>query len=250
MKQFALYAYTAAALLLAAAPVHNAAAQDTAAAADTASIESYDMEMLISQITGVQAPAVSGSFVIFTAPVSSRYTGIAFDFENFRQIHSMQKLTSHDPDGNALGSVYFYILPLPKNIREISYRLIVDGLWTTDPANPDTRYDNRIGAQLSVVRIPYQEDTATQQLDSGLVRFTYQGEPGQRIRLGGTFTNWDSYIYHMTETRPGLYEISIPLLEGTYYYAFYNGITSFIDSDNPNRAYTADGRVASVIEVH
>ena len=213
-------------------------------------IESYDMEILVSQISGVREPTVIGDFIVFTAPVTSRHVGIAFDFENFRQIHSMQKLVSHDPDGKALDSVYFYILPLPKNINQISYRLIVDGLWTVDPINPNSSYNSKIGAQLSVVYITQPEDTTTHQNENGFVRFTYKGEPGQQIRLGGTFTNWDSYIYNMIETRPGLYEISIPLLAGTYYYTFYNGITSFIDEDNPNRAYTKDGRIASVIEVH
>ena len=107
-------------------------------------IESYDMEILVSQISGVREPTVIGDFIIFTAPVTSRHVGIAFDFENFRQIHSMQKLVSHDPDGKALDSVYFYILPLPKNINQISYRLIVDGLWTVDPINPNSSYKNNL----------------------------------------------------------------------------------------------------------
>ena len=77
-----------------------------------------------------------------------------------------------------------------------------------------------------------------------------QGQSGQIIRLGGTFTNWDSSIYVMRETAPGLYELEIPLPRGTHYYAYYDGMASFVDKTNPDRAYTADGRTASVITIN
>ena len=55
----------------------------------------------------------------------------------------------------------------------------------------------------------------------GTVHFVYKGKAGQHIRLGGSFTNWDSWIYELTETSPGLYELELPLPAGKYYYSYY-----------------------------
>ena len=89
----------------------------------------------------------------------------------------------------------------------------------------------------------------TEKVNSNTVRFTYRGAKGQQVRLGGSFTNWDSWIYTLTETSPGVYEIDIPLAPGKYEYAFYTGIQSTPDPSNPERVYTADGRIASLLIV-
>lgn len=209
----------------------------------------YDTEGLVSLITGVREPQSMGDFVIFTAPADSRHVGISFDFENFRTIHSMQRLDTTAADGKSVDSLYFYILSVPRQLTSVSYRLVIDGLWTTDPQNPDIVYDRQIGAELSVVRINRPIERKTEQIAGGLVSFVYEGEPNQQIRLAGSFTNWDSYIYRMKETRPGFYELTLPLLQGTYYYLFYNGTASFPDVSNSERVYTSDGRSASVIRV-
>ena len=54
----------------------------------------------------------------------------------------------------------------------------------------------------------------------------------------------------LEETKPGFYELSIPLPTGIYYYNYYLGMNSFVDKTNPNRAYTPEGRTASVIKVN
>jgi hypothetical protein len=82
------------------------------------------------------------------------------------------------------------------------------------------------------------------------VKFVYRGKSGQKIRLGGNFTNWDSWIYHLTETSPGLYQVELPLPPGKYEYAFYTGITSFPDDGNPQKCYTPDGKIASLLIVN
>ncbi|MDR1747759.1 MAG: glycogen-binding domain-containing protein, partial [Spirochaetaceae bacterium] len=68
-------------------------------------------------------------------------------------------------------------------------------------------------------------------------------------RLAGSFNNWDSFMYEMTETSAGIYQIDIPLPPGTYFYAFFSGTAQIADIKNPDRRYTADGRIASVITV-
>lgn len=219
--------------------------------------DTYEYDLLVSTISGYGAPFLSGNSVVFTAKPDARYIGIAFDFENFREIHSFQLKKIYDIDGEVTNSFFFYVLDLPKSVSNIEYRLVVDGLWTTDPLNPKTVYKPSSGLTLSKLAlnrnlIPETEVrkvSGTSKDENGVVHFVYRGKPGQHIRLGGTFTNWDSWIYELDETEPGIYQIDLPLPPGTYYYSFFNGVSSMVDTSNPDRGYTADGKVASVITV-
>ena len=82
-----------------------------------------------------------------------------------------------------------------------------------------------------------------------MVKFVYHGKTGEKIRLAGSFTNWDSFIYYLKEITPGHYELDLPLPSGTYYYTFYNGLDVILDEKNPNKVYTPEGRVACVLSV-
>ena len=204
---------------------------------------------LVSQMKGVTEPYVDGDYVVFTAPHTSRYVGIAFDFEGYRQVHAYKLHKAYDFEGEVTGSWFFYVLEKPKGIESISYRLVIDGLWTTDPTNTNTQYDTKTNLWLSHVNLPRIEVRNTETVPEGCTRFVCFAPPGQKIRIGGTFTNWDSWIYEMVEVQRGKYQLDIPLPAGTYYYNYYRGITSFIDETNPNKGYTEDGRIASRIEV-
>lgn len=211
--------------------------------------DTYTKTLLVSEIDQVQAPYVVSDFIIFTAEDSARHVGIAFDFEGFKTIHSFEKLVTRDLDDNVTSSLFFYILEVPKDISSVAYRLIIDGLWTVDPMNEKKILDRDSNIMMSRVDMYREEIPATSIPQENYVRFVYQGKPGQQIRLGGTFTNWDSSIYKLKETSPGFYELQLFLPKGTYYYAYYNGIASFVDPTNPERAYTTDGKMASVIIV-
>ncbi len=206
-------------------------------------------ETLVSHIDSVTAPYVTGDYAVFTAEHNARFVGIAFDYENFSVIHPMQIRTIYDYDFNPVDSLYFFILKLPKTVQDINYRLVIDGLWTTDPLNANKTYSRQAGLYLSHLDASRTVPAVTEKINSNTVRFTYRGAKGQQVRLGGSFTNWDSWIYTLTETSPGVYEIDIPLAPGKYEYAFYTGIQSTPDPSNPERVYTADGRIASLLIV-
>jgi hypothetical protein len=208
----------------------------------------YGLRVLISGINNVSAPFIKENYMVFTAEGSPRHVGIAFDFENFRTVHSMQRIEITDVDYKVIGSLLFYILEIPKYIDSVSYKLVIDGMWTIDPLNPNTTY-NKVAGILSSVQIPLPTVPVTARTASGTTRFVYHGAPGQRIRLTGTFTNWDPYIYMLTETSPGIYELEIPLPRGTYYYKFVRGITEIIDEGNHARVFSSDGQSASVLTV-
>ena len=211
--------------------------------------DTYEYDMLVASLTGVTAPFVSGDYVVFTAKKDSRYVGIAFDFEGYKQIHTFQLHKTISYEGDTTDSWFFYVLERPKKLTQISYRLIIDGLWTTDPANPNKAYNAQDGILLSYLTLPIEADIVTESVPEGFTRFICFAPTGQKIRLAGTFTNWDSWIYEMTEVERGKYQLDLPLAPGTYYYAYYTGMTSFIDETNPARGYSADGKTVSCITV-
>ncbi len=221
-----------------------------AALLSAAGIDPLTADKLVAEITRVSPPVTKGEYVIFTADSAYRYAGIAFDFENFRTIHTFQRLVSRDENGKEFDSLLFFIAEIPKDVSSINYRMVIDGLWTTDPQNPITAYDNRTGMMLSSLPVTRISEPKTDRTESGTVRFIYQGERGQTIRLAGSFNNWDSFMYELKETSPGFYELDLPQPRGTYYYTFLNGTTALTDTTNPDRGYTKDGRVASILTVN
>ena len=231
--------------------------QTALAKTETLTPDNWDYNIIASSIDSSGAPYVKGEWAVFTADKNARHVGIAFDFENYRQIHSFKLRTIRDEQYNITDSFYFYIFRLPKNVQKLNYRLVIDGLWTTDPENPVKVYDEQTDLYLSSLDVSRNIPEITEQLpsftenygQSGNVRFIYRGDSGLQIRLGGSFTNWDSWIYELEEIEPGLYELDLSLPPGKYYYNYYCGMKAIVDTTNPDRVYTADGREASQILV-
>ena len=204
---------------------------------------------LVSSINHVSEPYLNGDYIIFTQEYTSRYVGIAFDFEKYRTIHQFQIKKIRDESLEVKDSLYFYILKLPKTVQELNYRIVVDGLWTTDPMNSSRVYNQEAGLLLSHFDATRSIPDVTELKENGMVRFVYVGKSGQRVRLGGSFTNWDSWIYEFKEVKPGVYQCDLPLPPGQYEYAYYTGVNSFPDRTNPERCYSPDGKEASLLVV-
>lgn len=211
--------------------------------------DTYLYDKLVFSIPGAGAPQERDGYLIFTANSGPRTVGIAFDFENYRTIHPFQIRKTRNVQGKITQTLFFYVMERPRHLTQVSYRLIIDGLWTTDPLNPVRFYDESTGIELSKLSITTVIPPETITTPDDQVHFVYEGESGQDIRLTGSFTNWDSWIYELQETKPGFYELRLPLPPGKYYYNYVVGMTALVDTTNPKRAYTDDGRIASVITV-
>ncbi len=212
--------------------------------------DQYVLDSLLEKIEHPCAPLVTGDYIIFTANPDIRHTGIAFDFEEYKIIHTFKNLIRENLDSNNTESdAAFYILKIPQNITSINYRLVMSGLWTTDPLNNNTVYDKKTNLNVSniIINRPTVIESNTH---NNTAYFVYEGASGQKIHLAGDFTNWDPFIYELKETKVGLYELEIPLPKGTYYYTYYSGINSFTDNTNPHKVYTKDGKVASVLTIN
>ncbi len=208
---------------------------------------------LVATIKDAAPPArittEAGHFIVFTATGSARYAAIAFAHEQYKTQHPFKRLVHRDENGKKIDDVLFYIAEVPPESRELQYRMSIDGLWTVDPLNRQTEYDYQNGMMVSTLPVDYYDVFKTASEPEGQVRFTYEGASGDEIRLAGSFNGWDPFMYEMTETSPGRYEITLPLPPGTWYYAFFSGTTQLPDLTNETRVYTKDGRVASVVSV-
>jgi len=225
--------------------------------------ESYEVVNRLLSIQKPGAPVIVDNYVIFTADSALRRVGVAFAHENFANVRWFRPLsipydrlsvpwdTVFPPDAVYMDSgIQFYVYEIPVNFREIEYRLVVNGLWTIDPVNPQTRRDAVSGLALSVLSLPYRPVTPNplNGLPEGL-SFSFKGPPGEIVTVAGNFNGWDPFMYELREYPAGVYSLTIPLPPGTYQYVFYHRGQRYVDPYNPVRIYSRDGSAASQIVV-
>jgi hypothetical protein len=229
-------------------------------AADIESIKSPQIFDRLLSFSQPEAPEIVDDMVIFTASSSMRRVGVAFADEGFAKVHWFrQMLLSRDPQEvppkqrkNVQykdSGIIFYIHQIPEGASEIEYRLIVNGLWTTDPANPHSRRDNS-GLSRSILSLP-QKETFPHPLKGppGSLNFVFKGPPGETVSVAGSFNGWDPFMYELKEGPAGNYTINIPLPPGKYQYIFFHKGQRFLDPYNPSRVYAKDGNAASEIVI-
>lgn len=221
----------------------------SAFAAEPTNFQNFELDTLLHNIEKPGAPVICEDYIIFLADVNHRHVGIAFDFENYQVIHPFEILTHTDDDGNVTRQHMFYCYKRQHKFTSLKYRLVIDGLWTIDPYNPNMYYDDSVNLYFSTLEDPGSVKIYTEAKKDDSVHFIYEGKSGQNIHLAGSFTNWDPWIYELKETKPGFYELNLPLPSGKYYYNYYIGLTPVVDSSNPTKVYAEDGRAASVIVV-
>ena len=232
-------------------------------AINAADWESYETVNRLLSLPGPGAPVIQGDCIIFTADSSIRRIGISFAHENFAEIYWYTQLLipqsglnpiilpgEKEPSPYKDSGIQFFVYKIPDNTRNLEYRLIINGLWTTDPANPQTRRDPVSGLTLSVLRTPQRQakHSPLNGLPEGL-SFLFKGPPGETVSVAGTFNNWDPFMYELRESPAGVYSITIPLPPGTYQYVFFHRGERYWDPDNPNRVYSREGGIASEIVI-
>ena len=224
---------------------------------------SYEIADKLLTLSEPGAPMIFEDSAIFTAPSNLRRVGVSFAHENFSTVYwfkqllvSQDRLNAPIPPGKKVPDPYidsgiqFFVFKMPENLKELEYRLVVNGLWTVDPSNDLFRRDKVSGVSVSVLPIPQR----TQKHDplNGLpkdLNFLFNAPSGEIVSVAGDFNNWDPFMYELKEGPAGVYSINIPLPSGTYQYVFFNNGKRFTDPQNPRRIYSRDGRAASVIVV-
>jgi hypothetical protein len=227
-------------------------------------IESVDSSQVIDYLLSLSepgAPQILDDYVVFTASSSLRRIGVAFADENFSRVHWFRQLqvrrdlqeiptTEKNPSLYKDSGIVFYVHQLPEDKTEIGYRLIINGLWTSDPANSNTRMDHISGLTWSIITLPHRERIHNPlNGPPGSLSFVFNGPPGETVSVAGSFNNWDPFMYELKEGPVGTYSINIPLPPGQYQYIFFHRGQRYLDPYNGRRSFTREGEVASEIVI-
>jgi hypothetical protein len=208
-------------------------------------IESLPLHLELASMKKAKAPEVIEGELVLSVSGPYRSVAAAFEHEGFAQLHAYEK--------NRQG-VFVLAYPIPlKRSAAIEYRIIVDGAWMADPAAPERKIDQSSGLELSVAHVPYLSDLhmGKYQLladDGRTARFLFRGESGESVTVCGDFDNWDPFLLEMSETSPGVYELSLPLSPGRHYYNFIYRGEALTDPLNPQKAANREGKVVSVLK--
>jgi hypothetical protein len=225
-------------------------------------LESYEFIDHLQNLTGPRAPEIYEDAVIFTASSSYRRVGIAFAHEGFSRVHWLQKLLipkdsaeiaanvkNRNFDPYMDSGILFHIEVIPEGLRNMDYRMIIDGLWTVDPLNPNTAAGSG-GLFHSRVSLPLQpRPHFTPDSPPGQLLFHFRAPPGEIITVAGSFNNWDPFMYEMRETSEGFYTLALPLPPGIYQYIFFYRGERYLDPYNAARVFSREGKSVSQAQV-
>jgi len=230
-------------------------------AIDIESVESYQLVDRLLSLPGPGAPEIFENLVIFTAPSSFRRVGVAFADEGFSRVHWFRQLlvrrdpmeipeNEKNPARHIDSGILFYVHEIPEGATRIEYRLIINGLWTTDPANPNSHWDRTTGLSLSTIALPEREATPNPlNGPPGGLSFVFRGPPGETVSVAGSFNGWDPFMYELKEGPPGNYTLFIPLPPGRYQYVFFHRGQRYLDPYNSSRVYAKEGYAANEIVI-
>jgi len=182
-------------------------------------------------------------FLSYESDRPVRFVGVAFSHENFSKIHSFIR---------NIHGIFVFVYPLPEDVEQVLYRIVVDGLWMADPSNPRIEKDPS-GIFLSSVKLPPKEinrwKLTAPVISEDRAEFYYFGSPGQDIYISGTFNNWDPFMHKLKELTPGSYSISLKVLPGTHFYYFVANGIFMLDTLNPNKGSDSEGFEVSMFEI-
>jgi len=210
-------------------------------------IESLSLHLALAGMKAAQAPRVIEGELVLSVSGPYRSVAAAFAHEDFALLHAYER--------NRQGVfVLAYPVPLKWKAGTLEYRIIVDGVWTIDQANPERRSDSSTGLELSVARVPCISDLRLGLYkiigdDGHTARFLFRGASGESVTVCGDFDNWDPYIHEMSETSPGVYQLDLPLSPGRHFYDFVYRGEELSDPLNPAKAASKEGKEVSVLVV-
>lgn len=209
-----------------------------------------NLHLKVSGLTDSTAPQIYNNYVILSYkdpdPVRNgriRYVGAAFRNESFGSIHTFERNDN---------GVYFLAYAVPRDVTVLEYRLVVDGVWISDPRNPDSVEVAGAGVRLSRVDVPEQPSVPPESplsLPGNRVKFVLDTTPGEMVYVAGSFNNWDPFMHRMDEITPGHYVLTIRLNPGTYYYYYVYGGMHVPDPRNINSGFDAEGNRVSMFRI-
>jgi hypothetical protein len=194
------------------------------------------LDLAMKLLPAPQPPHVIDDTLIlsFRPEGQTRFVGVRFASEGWAILHPCEV--------NENG-VFVLDWPIPEGLREIRYRVVVDGQGMADPLNADFDTDVN-GTQFSVFTLegdPVRPVVNPKKQSDGTLTFVYRGAPGKRVAIVGDFNNWDPFMDSLSEDAPGSYSVTIRVPPGRHWYYFLTDGRRVLDIYNTASALDPDG---------
>lgn len=203
------------------------------------------LDVHLKGITAAGRPRMIDDILVLTfqetppegaAPVRS--VAARFQHEGWASVHQF----SRNENG-----VFVLDYPVPEGVRQLRYRIGVDGLWTSDPANPVVETDS-LGVECSLFtleREPPRSIINPRREADGRLTFTFRGPGTRRVSLVGDWNAWDPFADYLVEIEPGVFRTSLRIRPGRHFYYFLADGRRVLDASNPATGSDPDGAMVS-----
>lgn len=206
----------------------------------------FPVYMKILSEEGSAPPEMVGSHLIFAYSPGepTRFVAAAFAHEDYAVLHYYKR----NPQG-----VFVLDLPTAGLPHTLHYRVIRDGLWTSDPTNPKSMVDGA-GNRISTFDLPtdsFVDRSSPVVASGGETTFRYKTALGRRVYLAGSFNNYNPFMYPMNPV-PGVdgeFSLQLRLPPGDYRYYFVVDGVRRLDPENRERAIDPEGNEYSLVTV-
>jgi 1,4-alpha-glucan branching enzyme len=194
------------------------------------------LDIAVKGIDSSQPPRMVDDVLVlsFKPEKPVRFVGARFEHEAWKLVH---------PYAMNERGVFVLDYPVPEGVREIHYRIVVDGLWMPDPANQVTVPDGA-GVAFSVYRLekePVRTVVNPKPDSAGALTFVFRGSPGRHVSIVGDFNNWDPFMDPLDETSPGSYSVTLRVPTGEHWYYFFSDGRRILDRFNAQTGVDPDG---------
>jgi hypothetical protein len=208
-------------------------------------VSSLPLHLYLSGIDRATSPVIVEHHLVLSVNGPYRFVGAAFSYEDWREIHPFEI----NPNG-----IFVLALPIPYGEEKVvRYRLVLDGMWSSDPSNREQERDSTTGSIMSLVRLPGRPRTVLGVWEPAVedgASFYFKGEPGRIVTVAGSFNGWDPFIHELEETSPGHYQLHLRLDPGEYQYVFIYRGSKVADPLNQHLVYGRDGQPVSVLRIN
>jgi hypothetical protein len=199
-------------------------------------LDGHLMEVRIRGIEQAAAPRYLDRQVLLSYQASEpvRLVGARFAHEDYRVFHIYFRNEN---------DVFLLLLDVPEEVKELRYRLVVDGLWINDPFNPHFEEDafGRVFSLFDLRDRPARAAVSPEIHRDGSVTFLFLTLPDRAVSVAGDFNNWDPFWHRMRESNPGEYHLTVRMPPGQHFYYFVVNGRRVLDPINQETARDYEG---------